>query len=83
MGLALARCARAAAWALGAAAAVVVGFLLAGSALFALWLEEAPTAPVWPFLGLALPATLGCLALCAAAGARARTSSRVLGDVQD
>jgi hypothetical protein len=51
---------------LGAVVAVAT-FLVVGSLLFARWLEEAPSTPLWPFLALSLPVTAGSLAVCAAA----------------
>lgn len=67
LALSLLRHARAARAALLGAVAAVVTFLVVGSLLFARWLEEAPSTPLWPFLVLSLPVTAGSLAVCAAA----------------
>jgi hypothetical protein len=77
----LARQARMAAGALVAATTAVGGFLAVGIALFARWLAEAPWTPLWPFLGLALPISVGCFGACVAACIWVRGRSRTLGDM--
>jgi hypothetical protein len=67
LALSLLRHARAARAALLGAVVAVATFLVVGSLLFARWLEEAPSTPLWPFLALSLPVAAGSLAVCAAA----------------
>jgi len=79
-GFSLARHTRLVAGALIAATTAVAGFLAVGVVLFARWLAEAPWTPLWPFLGLALPISAGCLGVCVAASLWVRDRSRTLRD---
>jgi hypothetical protein len=80
LGFSLARQTRLAAGTLVAATTAVAGFLAVGVVLFARWLGEAPWTPLWPFLGLALPISVGCLGICVAASISVRDRSRTLRD---
>lgn len=79
--LSLTRYARVAATALAGACAAVAAFVAVGMALFARWLDEAPWTPLWPFIALALPISIACLAVCVAAALWVGGRSADLGGV--
>jgi hypothetical protein len=84
LGLSFTRYARLTAPVLVIACGAVAGFVVVGVALFVVWLDAAPWTPLWPFLGLALPIAICCLAACVGAALWVQDHSRTLGRlVQD